>query len=204
MNPDGWSQDDRASIAYFDDLIDQHGVDPRALDWGSRESQRLRFRVIAGVGPLEGASLLDVGCGQGDFLAWLDEQGIRADYTGVDITPRMIEVARSRFPAARFEVRNLQESPVEERSYDYVVASGIFYLRKTEPVAFLKATVEQLFRACRRAVVFNSLSSWAGQRDSGEFYADPLETLAFCRTLSPKLAIRHDYHPRDFTAFLYK
>src|SRR5262245_18456396 len=112
-SPD-WTRDDESTVAYFTRLVERHGTDPRALDWGSRESQRLRFAVLAGVGPLGGASVLDVGCGQGDLLDWLRESGIDAQYAGVDITPPMVEVARRRFPGASFEVRNLLERPPEE------------------------------------------------------------------------------------------
>ena len=53
-------------------------------------------------------------------------------------------------------------------------------------------------------VAFNSLSSWANDKEKGEFYADPLEVLKFCKTLSPWVVLRHDYHSRDFTIFIYK
>ena len=38
----------------------------------------------------------------------------------------------------------------------------------------------------------------------GEFYTDPLQTLAFCRTLTPWVTLRHDYHSRDFTIYMRK
>jgi hypothetical protein len=61
-----------------------------------------------------------------------------------------------------------------------------------------------LCRVCRKAVAFNSLSAWAPAREPGEFYADPVAILTLCRELTPRLALRHDYHPRDFSLFMYK
>lgn len=199
-----WDEDDRRTIDYYTRLIGRYGIDPRALDWGGPESQRLRFAVLAGIGPLEGATILDVGCGQGDFYGWLLETGVRVDYHGIDITPGMVETARDRFPGGRFEVRNPLESPLDEGSYDYVFASGVFYLRQHEPLAFLRRIVEAMFAGCRSGIAFNSLSAWAPQKDEGEFYADPLDVLAYCRALSPRMVLRHDYHPRDFSILLYK
>jgi hypothetical protein len=34
--------------------------------------------------------------------------------------------------------------------------------------------------------------------------AESLLTLNSCRQLTPWVALRHDYHPRDFTVYLYK
>ena len=40
--------------------------------------------------------------------------------------------------------------------------------------------------------------------EPGEFYADPVQTLSWCHTLSPFVVLRHDYHSRDFTVYVYK
>jgi SAM-dependent methyltransferase len=204
MSVPGWTDDDQHTIRYFSRLVEQHGTDPRALDWGSRESQRLRFGVLAGIGPLHGVSVLDVGCGMGDFFGWLTENGLRVDYTGVDITPPMIEIARRRFPDARFEVGNLMDGAPVGGPFDYVFASGLFYLRRTEARDFLQWAVARMFSLCRKGVAFNSLTAWAPRQEEGEFFADPVDTLAFCRSLTPRLLLRHDYHPQDFTLFLLK
>ena len=204
-NTPAWRDDDERNLRYYADLVHKHGTDVRSLDWGSRESQFLRFAVLAGVGRLHGATVLDVGCGLGDLLLWLRDAGVAVDYTGLDLTPPMVEVARRRFPGERFEVGSLLDAGERLRpSYDFVFASGIFTHRQRDAADFLRATVGAMFRRCTKAVAFNSLSGWATQKDAGEFYADPPETLAFCRTLTPWVALRHDYHPRDFTIYLYR
>jgi hypothetical protein len=101
-------------------------------------------------------------------------------------------------------VANLLKGPPQEGACDYAFASGVFALRQVEPERFLREVVTALFRACRKAAAFNSLSAWAPTQEAGEFHADPLETLAFCRTLTPWVVLRHDYHPRDFTVYLYR
>ena len=68
----------------------------------------------------------------------------------------------------------------------------------------MKTFITKMFEACEELVVFNSLSSWATDKVEGEFYADPLATLLFCKTLSPWVTLRHDYHPRYFTIYIYK
>ncbi len=204
MNNPKWVEDDRKVIAYFQGLVEKHGDDVKALDWGSRASQVARFSVLAGVGEMRGATVLDVGCGLGDFFDWSVKANLAIDYTGIDITPAMIDHARRRFPSARFEVANLLESTSSPARFDYVVSSGIFNLREIEPREYLRDITSAMFRLCKKAIAFNTLSAWAGHKDGSEFHADPAETLAFCRSLSPHLTLRHDYHPRDFTVYVYK
>lgn len=205
MSENTWKHEDELNIRIYTDLIAEYGSDVRALNWGGRESQHLRFSVLAQVRRLNDTSLLDVGCGLGDFYEWLKHAHLNVDYTGTDITPNMVEIAQQKFPEARFEWGNVfDKKECEIESYDVVVASGIFTYRQTASLFFLKAMIERMFSLCREAVAFNSLSGWASEKDEGEFYADPIETLAVCRALTPWVVLRHDYHPRDFTVYMYK
>ena len=52
--------------------------------------------TATGIGP--GPRVLDVGCGSGELLAYLGRLG--ASPAGVDPAPGMVELARSRVPAA--------------------------------------------------------------------------------------------------------
>ena len=64
--------------------------------------------------------------------------------------------------------------------------------------------IEKMFELSTGVIAFNSLSSWAKDPQAKEFYADPATVLHFCRELTPWVVLRHEYHPRDFTVFMYK
>lgn len=202
---EGWLDDNRRTRDYFSTNLARFGAEVRAVDWGNVESQRLRFKVLAEVGKLHNSSLLDVGCGIGDLYGWLKQENIATRYCGIDITPEMTTIAKKRFPDVDFSVGNMLDGEqLPNQKYDFVIASGIFYLRQNAPLEYLQTVVTAMFKAARIAVAFNSLSTWFEAKESGEFYADPLETVRFCRTLTPWVCLRHDYHPRDFTVFLYR
>jgi SAM-dependent methyltransferase len=200
MNPEAVHQDDERNISFFSELVRTNQISPFSLNWGSRASQEMRFAVLEEVGDLAGASLLDVGCGLGDFYDWQRRAGLGVSYQGVDLTPEMIRVAKERFPGVDFRVGNVLEEEIG--TFDYVIASGTFYLRQNEPFEFMQYLIARLFASSRKGLAFNSLSAWCDGRDAGEFYADPAQTLDFCRTLTPWVALRHDYYPRDFTVYL--
>jgi ubiquinone/menaquinone biosynthesis C-methylase UbiE len=75
----------------------------------------------------EGACILDLGCGTGEpVLRYLVERGY--EVLGVDASVAMIDIARARFPATRFEVRDMRELNLQ-RSFDAVIAwHSLFHL----------------------------------------------------------------------------
>lgn len=53
-----------------------------------------------------GLPVVDAGCGPGHVTAYLDAAG--AEARGLDLTPEMVEQARSRFPGVRYDVGDLR------------------------------------------------------------------------------------------------
>ncbi len=67
-----------------------------------------------------GASVLEIGCGTGDLLYALQpRRGL-----GIDLSPRMVEVARGKYPGLEFRVGDAEALDVEER-FDYVLLSDL-------------------------------------------------------------------------------
>lgn len=185
-------------------LLKEYGWDIKALDWGSREGQEFRFKILSEIGISEGDTILDVGCGLGDFYSWLVSNGININYTGLDVATDMIKAARSKYPDLNFQEGDAFEFDPKETRFDYVFASGLFAHLVEDPVEYMKKTISQIFSLCRKGVAFNSLSACAEEKDPQEFFADPFETSLFCKTLTPWITLRHDYAPHDFTVYMYR
>jgi len=188
---------------YYEDLIHKYGHDPRACDYGRVESQQIKFRVLSEVLPLANLNLLDVGCGFADFATFLHQRFESLQYSGVDLCSSMIDEAKRAHPSLDLRVANIAEASFD-RSFDVVTANGIFYLIGGHAWPMMQQMIQRMFALATKAVAFNSLSTWAPDQEQGEFYADPLQTIDFCRQLTPWVVLRHDYHPRDFTIYLYK
>lgn len=188
---------------YYDGLIRKYGHDPRACDYGRAESQHTKFRVLSEVMCLADCSLLDVGCGFADFATFLQSQFAGLRYSGIDLCSAMVREAQRNHPDLDLKVANISDAWFDRR-FDVVAANGIFYLLGEQAWPLMQGMIERMFALAKSAVAFNSLSAWAPEQESGEFYADPLQTVDFCRRLTPWVVLRHDYHPRDFTVYLYK
>jgi SAM-dependent methyltransferase len=189
--------------SYYQDLVAKYGHDPRACDYGRPQSQGVKFRVLSEVMPLNGCSVLDVGCGFADFRQFLKTRFSDVRYSGIDVCPAMVEQARHLDPSVDVKLGNILEYSIRD-SIDLVTANGIFYLLGDGAWSTMKEIIRRMYALTRQAVAFNSLSAWAEDKEGGEFYAEPEEVLQFCRTLTPWVVLRHDYHPRDFTIYMYR
>jgi SAM-dependent methyltransferase len=65
------------------------------------------------------SSVIEIGCGIGKTLAALNpSRGL-----GIDISPKMVEIARGKFPHLQFEVSDVESLHIEEK-FDYVLMDG--------------------------------------------------------------------------------
>lgn len=189
--------------AFYEKLLDRHGYSHKSLDWGSKESQICRFKVIKEVGIQDNDTLLDVGCGLADLYEWLVVNKTFVDYAGIDISSQMIKAAQRRYPNLELSVGSIFDI---EKTYDYIISSGIFVFRENRPLTYMITSAKKMFQHADKGVAFNSLSTWAKKDiDNQEFHADPAETLALIsKQITNNLVLRHDYKSNDFTIYLYK
>jgi len=202
--------DDRHTITHFSRLLSRHGRSHASLEWNSRESQERRFAVMLEAGLRSGDTLLDVGCGTGDFVDWLARHDLDLGYCGLDLTPAMVEHARARFPALAFVQGCLLSEtppPLPRARFDWVVASGIFAHRRDTPEAYMRAMILAMLARADRGVVVNSLSMKAPHAYRWTlFHAEPNDVLAWARAQEGvvKAVLREDYDPNDFSLYLFK
>ena len=188
----------------FDQRVAAFGRTVEACDWTSTATQELRFEVLTAIGPIEGRSVLDVGCGLGDLLRYLERNGSAPSaYAGIDISPRMVAEARRSNPRGSFRVANVLDPDV--LSADFVLASGIFSYLGPDGAAVVQPVVRRMFELCGTALAWNSLSTWADRPvPEDELRLDPCDALRLSREISTNVILRHDYHPGDFTVYMFR
>jgi trans-aconitate methyltransferase len=195
--------DEARIAAYYDKLVDTYGDDPRAVDASSERSLRVRYETLAAVADLRGKTVLEVGCGLGGLGVFLTERFDGLTYRGIDISQRMVEEAKRLHPGLAVSRANVLDLGPADAA-DVVLAQGIFYLLGENAEEKMQTMLERMFALAREAVAFTTMSSWAPAQDATEFFADPERLLRFCRGLSPRLVLRHDYHDADVALYLYK
>ncbi|HYC36515.1 MAG TPA: class I SAM-dependent methyltransferase [Usitatibacter sp.] len=195
---------DLATARWYEDKVRRFGYDHRGLGFRSRSSQEKRFEALLALGDFNGRSVLDVGCGFGDFYEFLRGRGIEPAYTGIDICAPMVSRCRERFgdTDAVFAVADvLAHEP--HRAYDYVVASGLFGLESPGTRERIEPTLRRIYGWARRGCAANFLSQLSPLPAEARVYVDPCEALRMGMELTPAVRIDHSYLPNDFTLFLY-
>lgn len=213
--------DKKAQIDYYQGLLARHGENYLSLDWNSPESQKLRFQVLKEIfvygRKAFNISVLDLGCGFGDLYGFFKAEGLltrhHIKYTGFDIFSDFVEIAKKKYPDARFELKDILE---EENlpKFDYIFSSGVFNIRTTDVeghLEFVRAMLQRMYDLAVCGVSVNFLSegglpiSDPEDLNSGRYYYfKPDRILNFCRSIGGRYILRHDYHPGDFTVYLLK
>ena len=91
--------------------------EPGALDPLSRAMLGAFAEEVSGVG---GGPVADMGCGPGKVTAYL--AGLGVDVFGIDISPRMVDLARRAYPDLTFTVGSMTEPPVGDGELGGVLA----------------------------------------------------------------------------------
>lgn len=190
---------------FFNKLTQQYGDSVHSLAWESVHTQRVRFRVLSQIAPLDGMRILDVGCGKADLLAYFNEKNIHVDYYGVDTSVDLARLAKRNYPNIQIFYRDfLQDTYYPE--VDYALASGIANLLTPNNEEYIEAVIKKMFTIARKGAAVNMLTSYAPdiKHDTGMYFYSPETMLKIAFRLTSNVVLRHDYLPNDFTLYLYK
>jgi len=138
----------------FATIADRYDLITVLLSYG--QDRRWKRRLLEMAEPLEGLRLIDLACGTGDIAVAAAARG--AVVTGLDLTPRMIQIARdktgagSAFGSVGFVVGDMMTLPFASESCD-VVTTG-YGLRN---VPALVPAVQEIGRVLKPGGLFLSL-----------------------------------------------
>jgi len=199
-------EDDKKLIQnrYKDRLL-KYGHNIKTLASGKDHRRAIRFDILTQIGIEEGSSILDVGCGFADFYMHLTMKGINVQYTGIDIVPELIEMAKIKNPNLDLQVRDLEENPFPKSSFDYVVCSQVFNLElgADKNNILVKNMIDNMFETARHGVAVDLLSSYVDFKEEHLHYYRPEEILSYAKKLTRRVILRHDYPLFEFCIYLY-
>lgn len=182
----------------------QHGYHPHSLMWSNTEVQELRFKVLAQIGIQAGDSVLDVGCGFGDFAHFLQQQGKPVHFTGIDVSDELLLEGRKHFPQLELIQGDLFDVNPAPQSYDYVTLSGALNRKFDHAEAYTKQVIQRMFETCKKGIAFNLLDArheWTANRwDLQSFHPD--EIMLFVSELSNDVRLIDNYLDNDFSVYV--
>lgn len=132
----------------FATIADRYDLITVLLSYG--QDARWKRRLVAASGARPGLAALDLACGTGDIAFALADRG--AGTVGLDITPRMLQLARARRPGVPLVAGDMMALPFASGSFD-IVTTG--YGIRNVPV--IQPAVAEIARVLRPGGVLLSL-----------------------------------------------
>ena len=211
MSEVNWKDAGDLNAAFFDKGCDESKESWQAARFMSQDSQWSVYHALTGRLPLDGGTLLDVGCGQGDLIPFLFQSKKKiTKYHGIDVSGKMIQGAVAKYGEEFFTHGNFLDP---ERSFeeDVIVAAGPYNYRvhpdDKAQFELLKTAITKMYRSSRRACALTLLSSHGYEiaKDWSDLVCyEPWEVMEFCMSLTSAVLVDHASIPAEFTVMLYR
>ena len=109
-------------------------------------------------------TLLDIGCGTSHLKEFLDAHGLgHVMYSGLDLSPASLELARAKFPGVVYYEADILESAVDIPVHDYVVMNGLFNFKASmsfeQMWSYMQRMLVRADSLCSRGFAFNVMST---------------------------------------------
>jgi SAM-dependent methyltransferase len=196
----------------------QLGYDVRTLGWGSKEQQEYRFmQTLSSPYDFEGKTILDIGCGFGDYANFLIEQNIPfGQYIGWDINPDLSAEAKKRYKdnsKVQFETVNLSSLENIQPVADIAVMLGVlnFNLKgQLDNYEYSESMIQKALPLVKELMIVDFLSEYRTSgypKEEFVFYHNPVKMLEFALLFSENVELKHNYAPipqKEFMLFIGK
>jgi ubiquinone/menaquinone biosynthesis C-methylase UbiE len=101
-------------------------------------------------------SILDVGCGTGRALKWVQQRISDITLIGIDPSPDLLLKAKESLPNVSFHEGTGEKLPFSDNSIDFVIATGIMH-HVDDP----EMCIREMFRVCRKAILISDHNNFA-------------------------------------------
>jgi ubiquinone/menaquinone biosynthesis C-methylase UbiE len=95
-------------------------TNPTTVGWFYNEYLEMPT-TLKMLGNVRGKKILDIGCGTGLYARILKKKG--ANVKGIDISERMVEIARKEVPNIEFKIGTAEKLPYKSKEFDIVLAA---------------------------------------------------------------------------------
>lgn len=182
---------------YGDNLV-------KAQGWTTLEAQQARFNTIFELAAFTNATVLDVGCGYGDFKAFLDNKQISCDYIGLDQQTTFITHAQEHYKEqGNMQFYEVDFSKCQLPNADIVIACGVLSYHSSDPNYYMDM-IQRFYEVAETTFIFNML-------DNKTFTSGPLiiahdkeDIYQKCQNLCPNTTLITGYLDNDFTIKMSK
>lgn len=197
---------------YYTNKLKTFGDSPKAVDWKNKESQYIRMQAYDSLfcndkNNKKPITILDYGCGKGDYFEYLQKRIKHFHYIGVDISKEMITFAKKKFQKEKncqfFQTIEIINIPI-----DYSIANGTFTVclkhKKKEWFEYIYEQIDKLYAISSKGVGFNLMTSYVDFRVPHLFYYSPSKMFNLMKKKYGHVDVIHSYPLYEYTILIRK
>lgn len=200
-------------VKHYEACLTAHGDTHLGVDWPQAQDAETRYRVMLELirrphPPT--VKLLDFGCGASHLYEHIIAKGLTGiEYTGLDLSPKFVELSRKKFPTNHYICADILEQPDAVPTSDYVVMNGVFTEKRgltfDEMRAYFERTLVAAFAKAQHGIAFNVMSKHVDWEREDLFHL-PFDTLGrfLIKALTRNFVIRNDYGLYEYTTYVYR
>jgi SAM-dependent methyltransferase len=184
----------------YNERYKKFGRDIRTVGWSNSRDQILRFDILfRGLDP-RGMTILDVGCGLGDLVPYLERRtGGDFKYIGIDVAGELIKDAHSVYGGANceFKVGDIFSNNLPQ--VDISVLSGALSFKRDGIENYARNTLRQMVKQSRVVASLNFLTSYVDFEAEHNQHYRPDKVFSWAKESSKRVNLFHDYPLYEFT-----
>ena len=181
---------------FYSESIKEFGISAQGVRWNNKHSQYKRFEAITKriKKNLAISTIVDVGCGFGEYLSYLKTNKKSAmKYIGIDCEKDMVNICKKRFPTEVFHELNVLK---DELPYaDYFICSGALNILEHNEIDIF---ISKCFKQSSKGFIFNALKDLTFNKIKQS------EIIDICKKYSQNISVFEGYLENDFTILMVK
>ena len=185
---------------FYKSAIELYGVSAKGVNWHSKSSQEIRFNVILSMLPkeLENFSIVDAGCGFGDFYLYAQKKKKNPkNYIGIDSLVDMYSIASER-TGCEIIIADICKDKLPSSSY-YICSGAMNVLNPFETYLFIR----NCYEACEFGFIFNILHANRESETYNYFTKTQIEKIANQMQVT-NFTFEENYLEDDITVGFFK
>ena len=190
---------------FVNQRLDDLGQGVKAVGWGDKASQHLRFDYLTKDFDFNEKSVMDIGCGLGDFIYYLiNKEIMNFSYFGIDLSDSMIEQCNMLFDASNIHFHQGTIFNQGLKKVDVCILSGALSYKFGGALENAEKTMAAMFDLAREGIALNFLSTKVDFELEKNQHYDPEEVLGWAHKLSKNVTLYEDYPLYEFTVVIKK
>jgi ubiquinone/menaquinone biosynthesis C-methylase UbiE len=195
----------KKTVSFYDTRFKKLGPVVQSVGWSNKADQYKRFDLLFNNSDLTGKSILDVGCGLGDLVEYLETRGIRDYvYIGIDISREFINFAELKYGNQNVSFHVEDVLSLNNLSADVVLASGAFSFRQLGMKKYVEKAIEKMYSISNDFCSANFLSSETDYKLKKNQYYTPSWVLKQALSLSGNVELKYGSPRNEFTIVINK